>query len=82
MRFMKDRAMKGITPVVRVGCQIKDKVYQKMKVGSLRVWLGSTTLVPLDSLTVISMNLGMFREKERTVTGTTYTKSLFALDIV
>ena len=58
-------------PVVRVGCQIRERVYQNMKVGSFLVWLGSTTLVPLVSLTVISMNLGMLREKDRTVTGTT-----------
>ena len=62
--------MKGRTPVVRVGCQIKDRVYQKMKVGSLLVSLGSTRFVPFVSVTVTSMNLGMFKEKDSTVTGT------------
>ena len=43
--------------------------YQKMKVGSFLVWLASTSLVPLFWVTVTSMNLGMLRAKERTVTG-------------
>ena len=61
--------MKGSTPVVRVGCQISERVYQKMKVGSLLVWLGSTSFVPLFSVSVTSMNFGMFKANERAVTG-------------
>ena len=57
-------------PVVRVGCHIRERVYQKMKVGSFLVSLGSTTIVPFFSVIVTSMNFGIFREKERTVTGT------------
>ena len=44
--------------------------YQKMKVGSFLVCEASTSLVPLCSVTVTSMNLGTLRAKERTVTGT------------
>ena len=66
---MYTRPIKGRTPVVRVGCQIRDSVYQKIKVGSLLVWLGSTAFVPLFSVRVTSINFGMFKAKERAVTG-------------
>ena len=62
--------MNGRIPVVRVGCHIKDSVYQKIKVGSLLVSLGSTRFVPFVCVMVTSMNLGMFNEKDSTVTGT------------
>ena len=79
--------MKGRTPVVRVGCQMRDSVYlqqpainigqkqtrvsyQNIKLGSLLVLLGSTSLVPLFLVKVTSMNLGVLRAKESTVTGT------------
>ena len=61
--------MKGSTPVVRVGCHSKDRVYQNMKVGSFLVSLGSTSLVPLFSAMITSMNLGMLKMKDKTVTG-------------
>ena len=44
--------------------------YQNIKFGSLLVLLGSTSLVPLFLVKVTSMNLGVFRAKESTVTGT------------
>ena len=44
--------------------------YQNMKFGSLLVLLGSTSLVPLFLVKVTSMNLGVFRANESTVTGT------------
>ena len=63
--------MKGRTPVVRVGCQIIESVYQKINVGSLLVSVGSTKLVPFAFTTVTSMNFGMFSEKDRNVKGKT-----------
>ena len=68
-RFMYTRPMNGNTPVVRVGCHIKEIVYQKIKVGSLLVSLGSTSFVPLFSVMVTSINLGMFKTKDKMVTG-------------
>ena len=44
--------------------------YQNIKFGSLLVLLGSTSLVPLFLVMVTSMNLGVLRAKESTVTGT------------
>ena len=68
-RFIYTRPIKGITPVVRVGCHIKDKVYQNMNVGLFLVSLGSTLIVPFSSFVVTSMNFGIFRAKDKTVTG-------------
>ena len=59
-----------MTPVVRVGCHIRDRVYQKIKVGSFLVSLVPTKIVPFSSFSDISMNLGIFNAKESTVTGT------------
>ena len=49
LKFMYDRARKGITPVVRVGCQMRDRVYQNIYSGSFLVALGTMIQVPLDS---------------------------------
>ena len=68
-RFMYTSPMKGITPVVRVGCHINDKVYQNIKVGLFLVSLGSTLIVPFSSFVVTSMNFGILSEKDKTVTG-------------
>ena len=61
--------MKGRTPVVSVGCHIKDKVYQNIKVVLFLVSVGSTLIVPFSSLVVTSMNFGILRAKDSTVTG-------------
>ena len=53
-----------------------------MKVGSFLVCEASTSLVPLCSVTVTSMNLGTLRAKERTVTGTMYTNNRLVFVIV
>ena len=51
------------------GPQIKERVYQNIKVGSHWVSLGSTSLVPLFSEVVTSMNFGMLKMKDKMVTG-------------
>ena len=52
-----------------VGCHIKDKVYQNIKVVLFLVSVGSTLIVPFSSLVVTSMNFGILRTKDSTVTG-------------
>ena len=74
----KDPCSEGGVPDEREGvpapgctlyCQ-HSRSYQNIKFGSLLVLLGSTSLVPLFLVKVTSMNLGVLRAKESTVTGT------------
>ena len=56
-------------PVVIVGCQMSETVYQNINVGLSRVGVGSIIMDPLVWVNLISINFGMFRANEIAVTG-------------
>ena len=56
-------------PVVMVGCQIRETVYQNIKVGLSLVGVGSIIIEPFVWVNLISINFGMFRANEMAVTG-------------